>query len=111
MAPWSHPHQQRWRQSLKFLAIFRLRAQLEDGQDGGKYDPSSFRHHVPLYRTINLQTWTHYLISIVMERETTSREAKSFADGAYLSMNLSPSLLRRIPPSPLQPSVIKHPAP
>merc|ERR1719308_563705 len=42
---------------------------------------------------------------------TTSLLAKSLATGAYLSMNLSPSLLTRYPPSPLHPSVIKQPAP
>ena len=35
------------------------------------------------------------LSSIVIERDTTSRDAKSLAVGAYLSMNLSPALLRR----------------
>jgi len=40
---------------------------------------------------------------MVMARDTTSREARSFAEGAYLSMNRSPSELRRIPPSPRQP--------
>ena len=35
------------------------------------------------------------LISRVMERETTSLEAKSLAVGAYRSMNRSPSLLMR----------------
>ena len=51
------------------------------------------------------------LISIVIDRETTSREAKSLAFGAYRSINLSPALLRRYPPSPRLPSVIRHPAP
>lgn len=50
-------------------------------------------------------------ISLTMALETTSLEAKSFAVGAYLSINLSPSEFLRIPPSPLQPSVIKHPDP
>ena len=48
---------------------------------------------------------------MVMERDTTSREARSLAVGAYRSMNRSPSLLRRMPPSPRLPSVIRHPAP
>ena len=51
------------------------------------------------------------MISIVIARETTSREAKSLAFGAYLSMNLSPREFLSIPPSPRHPSVIKHPAP
>lgn len=75
-------------------------------------------------------------ISIVIDRDTTSRDARSLAVGAYRSMNRSPaprprpapqrepappaapargasapSLLRRIPPSPRQPSVIRQPAP
>jgi hypothetical protein len=60
-------------------------------------------------------------ISTVIALETTSLDAKSFADGAYLSMNLSPYLLNnkliitkelvKKPPSPLHPSVIKHPDP
>ena len=51
------------------------------------------------------------LISRVIDRDTTSREARSLATGAYRSMNLSPSLFRRYPPSPRQPSVIRQPAP
>jgi hypothetical protein len=43
------------------------------------------------------------LISIVIDLETTSREARSFAVGAYLSMKRSPSLFLRIPPSPRDP--------
>ncbi len=50
-------------------------------------------------------------ISIVIARETTSRDARSFADGAYRSMKRSPSLLVRYPPSPRAPSVIRQPAP
>lgn len=50
-------------------------------------------------------------ISMVIERETTSREAKSFALGAYRSMKRSPSELMRKPPSPREPSVIRQPAP
>ena len=42
---------------------------------------------------------------------TTSLEAKSFAFGAYLSINLSPLPLTKNPPSPLTPSVIKQPTP
>jgi len=41
----------------------------------------------------------------------TSLEAKSLALGAYLSINLSPRPFFKKPPSPLQPSVIKHPDP
>ena len=51
------------------------------------------------------------MISIVIALETTSREAKSLAFGAYLSMNRSPREFLSIPPSPRHPSVIKHPAP
>ena len=51
------------------------------------------------------------LISISIERLTTSLDAKSFAFGAYLSINLSPLPFTRNPPSPLAPSVIKHPTP
>ena len=51
------------------------------------------------------------LISIVMARLTTSRDAKSLAEGAYLSMKRSPSELVKNPPSPRTPSVIKQPAP
>jgi hypothetical protein len=43
------------------------------------------------------------LISIVIDLETTSREARSFAVGAYRSMKRSPSLFLRIPPSPREP--------
>eukprot|EP00955_Chlamydomonas_euryale_P034562 349824-Chlamydomonas_euryale.AAC.15 len=46
-----------------------------------------------------------------MERDTTSRDARSFAVGAYRSMKRSPSELRRMPPSPRDPSVIRQPAP
>ena len=46
-----------------------------------------------------------------MDLETTSLDARSFAEGAYLSINLSPSELTKNPPSPREPSVIKHPAP
>jgi len=34
---------------------------------------------------------------------TTSLDAKSLADGAYLNMNLSPKLFLKTPPSPLHP--------
>ena len=51
------------------------------------------------------------LISTVSALDTTSLLAKSFKEGAYLSINLSPSLLIKNPPSPRLPSVIKHPAP
>ncbi len=34
-------------------------------------------------------------ISVIMERETMSRGASSIMDGAYRSMNRSPSALRR----------------
>lgn len=47
--------------------------------------------------------WAIYipsLISIVILLETTSLEAKSFATGAYLSINLSPFELIKKPPSP-----------
>jgi hypothetical protein len=50
-------------------------------------------------------------ISIVIALETTSLDAKSLAYGAYLSINLSPNEFLKIPPSPLHPSVIKHPEP
>lgn len=50
-------------------------------------------------------------ISRVIDRDTTSLEARSFATGAYLSMNLSPWLLMRMPPSPRHPSVMRQPAP
>jgi len=46
-----------------------------------------------------------------MDLDTTSREAKSLATGAYLSINRSPSEFTKNPPSPLQPSVIRQPAP
>ena len=48
---------------------------------------------------------------MVIDRETTSREARSRAVGAYRFMNRSPSLFTKNPPSPRDPSVIKHPAP
>ena len=51
------------------------------------------------------------LISIVMDLDTTSLLARSLAVGAYLSINLSPSEFVRYPPSPLDPSVIRTPAP
>lgn len=60
-------------------------------------------------------------ISIDIDLETTSLEAKSLALGAYLSIKRSPKLFLNIPPSPLDPSVyinklyynytIKHPLP
>ena len=50
-------------------------------------------------------------ISCVILLETTSLLAKSCAEGAYLVINLSPSLLTKNPPSPLHPSVSKQPAP
>ena len=50
-------------------------------------------------------------ISIVIDLETTSLLAKSLALGAYLSINLSPSLFIKNPPSPLHPSVNNTPAP
>ena len=58
-----------------------------------------------------MQTYRPSRISIVIDLDTTSLEARSLAVGAYLSMNRSPSLLIRYPPSPRQPSVIKQPAP
>ena len=60
-----------------------------------------------------MSTCTHLpsLSSSVIDLDTTSLEARSLAVGAYLSMNLSPALLSRYPPSPLDPSVIRHPAP
>lgn len=44
---------------------------------------------------------------MVMDLDTTSLEARSLADGAYRSMNLSPSLFLRMPPSPRDPSHVK----
>ncbi len=48
-------------------------------------------------------------ISFHSARATTSREASSIAFGAASAMKRSPSLLRRYPPSPRQPSVISTP--
>ena len=64
-----------------------------------------------LVTAYNDNTHRPSLISSVIDRDTTSREARSLATGAYRSMNRSPSLFRRYPPSPRQPSVIKQPAP
>lgn len=47
-------------------------------------------------------------ISIVMDLDTTSLEARSFAVGAYRSINRSPSLFLRIPPSPRDPTSCKN---
>jgi len=41
--------------------------------------------------------------------DTMSLGARSFIFGAYLSMNLSPLAFLRIPPSPLEASVIRMP--
>ena len=46
-----------------------------------------------------------------MQRDTTSRDAKSLYVGAYRSINRSPSELVKYPPSPRAPSVIKQPEP
>jgi len=46
-------------------------------------------------------------ISSVIDLETTSRDAKSFAVGAYRSINLSPSLFLKMPPSPREPVFFK----
>ena len=48
---------------------------------------------------------------MVIERLTTSRDARSLAFGAYRSMKRSPAELVRNPPSPRTPSVMRHPAP
>ena len=45
---------------------------------------------------------------MVIDRLTTSLDARSFALGAYRSMKRSPSELVRYPPSPRTPSVIRH---
>lgn len=50
-------------------------------------------------------------ISTVIALETTSRDAKSLATGAYFSMKNSPSELTSLPPSPLLPSVMSMPLP
>lgn len=50
-------------------------------------------------------------ISIVIALDTISRDARSFAFGAYRSMKNSPSELSSFPPSPRLPSVIKMPLP
>ena len=46
-----------------------------------------------------------------MDLATTSLPARSFTFGAYRSINLSPSAFIKYPPSPLQPSVTREPAP
>jgi len=61
--------------------------------------------------SFNLPTPLPSRISKVIALLTTSLEAKSFAFGAYLSMKRSPSEFLRIPPSPLDPSVIRQPEP
>ena len=83
-----------------------------------KVDPSSVRVNESTWNTKGLkknkremQTYRPSRISIVIDLDTTSLEARSLAVGAYLSMKRSPSLLIRYPPSPRQPSVIKQPAP
>lgn len=50
-------------------------------------------------------------ISIVIALETISRDARSFAFGAYRSMKNSPWEFTNFPPSPRTPSVIKMPLP
>lgn len=50
-------------------------------------------------------------ISREIALETTSRDARSLAVGAYLSIILSPSLLIINAPSPLAPSDIRIPFP
>lgn len=47
-------------------------------------------------------------ISMVIDLDTTSLEARSFAVGAYRSINRSPSLFLRIPPSPRDPTICKN---
>lgn len=68
-------------------------------------------HHHQAHHHATSPTQRTSRISMVMLRLTTSRLAKSLAVGAYRSMNRSPSLLRRMPPSPREPSVIRQPAP
>ena len=50
------------------------------------------------------------LISVAIALDTMSLGAKSLIDGAYLSINLSPSLFLKIPPSPLAASESKIPS-
>ncbi len=126
-APWWHPHQQRLQLSQKFQATAPSRLQVASDSDAGKCGlslalqfPKTASVNCSLTVTGNVDVRsTTYLqistcerilptprpsrISMVMDRETTSREARSLAVGAYLSINLSPSLLRNMPPSPLDP--------
>lgn len=66
-------------------------------------------------KNVNLNTKDYanlpFSISIVIALDTTSREAKSLATGAYFSMKNSPLELMSLPPSPRVPSVISIPLP
>ena len=67
---------------------------------------------VPTASTIT--TWRDQLfksIRVWFEKWVAEKEKNRVKYLAYLSINLSPLPLTRNPPSPLAPSVIKHPTP
>ena len=110
-APWSHQLQQRFGLSQRCQGGGWLGFQEEDGSAVARRGPSL--HPPPCGTDTTTRITCHNpptplpqpqptaathlpsLISKVMDRDTTSREARSLATGAYRSMNLSPLLLSR----------------